>query len=302
MDHSQPLSTTEILEKYPISRSFSALNFGKDRLTENGLIIQKFLLIKQHYQPFDLSPQIQELLDSLEQFTRYFSKIRRFFYRLPIIGFYFSPLRHIDTIQQQVIQDIETLDNFLKTQLKQLNPKIQELQNIQSSTYSAQIETENYLIAGNQIIETLKQDFAEDINTPKLIKSLEAQLSALNIHQVSLTQQAQLLTNSLMNLKHYHAEIRFISESLFPLWHKQFTLIHEMILKKAEIELIHSSKQKEPSFSQDLPEREKTFAKLETESITKLQGNIIDLNDIQEIQLETIDSLKVLLTENTPDS
>lgn len=295
MDQSQPLSTTEILEKYPISRSFSALNFGKDRLTENGLIIQKFLLIKQHYQPFDLSPQIQELLDSLEQFTRYFSKNRRFFYRLPIIGFYFSPLRHIDTIQQQVIQDIEILNNLLKTQLKQLNPKIQELRNIQSSTDSAQIETENYLLAGNQIIEMLKQDFAQDINAPKIIKSLEAQLSALNIHKISLDQQAKLLTNSLMSLKHYHAEISFISKSLFPLWHKQFVLIHEMILKRAEIELIHSNKQKEPIFNNDLPEREKVFAKLEIESLTKLQGNIIDLNDIQEIQQETVKSLKELL-------
>ncbi|MHC5226326.1 hypothetical protein [Ignatzschineria sp. LJL83] len=295
MNLPKPLSTTEILEKYPISRSFSALNFGKDRLTENGLIIQQFLLIKQHYQPFDLSPQIQELLDSLEKFTRYFSKIRRFFYGLPIIGFYFSPLRHIDMIQQQVIQNIETLDNFLKTQLKQLKPKIQELQSIQNSTESAQIETENYLIAGNQIIETLEKDFAEDINVPKLIKSLEAQLSALNIHKISLIQQAQLLKNSLMSLKHYHAEIRFISESLFPLWHKQFALIHEMILKKMEIELIHSTKQKKPSFNEDLPEREKIFPKLETESISKLQENIIDLNDIQEIQQETIDSLKVLL-------
>lgn len=289
-----PLTVEEIIERYPMNRSFSSLDFGKGLLVQSADLIQQSLMINQQYQPFDLSPQIQELLDSLEQIPHYFSWIRRFFYRLPIIGFYFSPLRHLDMIQSQVVRQMTTLNNLLKVQIIQLQQKISAITPLISRNAIARQETANYLNAGIQ----MQQLLSDQPPFQRTAKGLETQLNALRINQISLSQHAQQLEQSSMVLQHYLAEMTFINHSLFPLWQQQFKLIHEMVRVKAPVKIIHT--ETAPLITAGnktitLTDREKQLAKLTKETSNNAQQNRFNFKSLQNIKQQTVKALELLL-------
>lgn len=288
----QPQSVAEIMEQYPIDSSFSALDFGKSLLIQSADIIQQSLLINQQYQPFDLTPEIQTLLQSLEKIPHYFSWFRRFFYRLPIIGFYFSPLRHIDQIRQGILQQITAFNNLLKVQIIQVQRKSEKLSQLSSYNQILLLENKNYQFSGEKILKRINQN-APNLHIKKT--SLEAQLTTLKVNQLSLAQHAEQITQSLKRLNHYLAEMNFIHQSLFPLWQKQLKLIHDIVINREQIKLLQAPISTQKFRETDTKKRAEKLSQLEHQTIDDYHQDQFDLSNIKSIQQETVNALKMIL-------
>lgn len=287
-----PKSIEEIIALYPVNEFFSTLVFGKPLLRQSANIIQQSLLIEQRYQPFDLAPQIQELLQLLQKIPHYFSKLHQFFYQLPIIGFYFSPLRNIDNIRHEILQQITRFNNLLKAQIIQVQQKNKALSALAKQNNHALIEHGHYQIVGSEILKVLESSDELKHKSPHL----QQQLSTLKLSSLSLTQHAEQLNQALKRTNHYLAKMTFIHESLFPLWQNQLKLIHDIVVKKASINLIQTPLHPQKRSPINPKIQEKALSNLQTKMENEYQQNQFDLGNIQNIQQETINALKALLS------
>lgn len=295
-DPKSPLSVEAILTQYSITSSFSPLNFGKTLLRQSAHLIERSLEVNQQYQPFDLAPEIQELLHSLEKIPHYFSSMRRFFYHLPIIGFYFSPLRRIDKIGQQILQEITVFNNLLKTQITLLQYKISAITPLLHQNSHLLIETFNYQKAGEEIAATLKS--SEPVLYKKL-PSLISQLEILDINRLSLTQHALQLEQSLQSLQQTYLEMNFIHQQLFPIWTQQLRLIHQIVIQREPIKIIQSKKEETPTpiQSSKLSQKAEVLTQINSETTHNYQKDLFDMTHVTNIQHEITNALKSLLSQ-----
>lgn len=285
-----PKSVTEVLEQYSLTDPLLTLNFGKKLLIQSQSLIEYALSIDEQYQPFNLTPEINELLHALEKIPDYFAWYRRFFYQLPIIGVYFSPLRHLEAIRQEIILKLNSLSKLLTVQTTLIQKKITALSTLSLQNDQLLTIHKFYQQAGANLLDQFSRVplYEQTLN----ISSLKSKLSTLNMSLTSLELYAYQSDRSLKTLKKYLAEINFVNQSLFPLWYKQLQLIHKIVLQRAKIRFTPN---KNPHQLRARSDKKVDISQIKSQIIENYQQDIFDLESLNTIQQETIQALKSLL-------
>ena len=277
------------------SEKFNAQVQAQSLLQSGNDLMSDTLRIVNTFRPFDLSVEIKATLSDLKNLTNPYTSLKRWLYRLPILGIYFSPIKMLHQQHLKILAKIERLNNLLKAQNVQITQKVLELTKLSKKTIELEFITKQLL---NHTAFSVKEDLARPAKLSQQTAQSYSVLLKTNLH--ALTLHDIQLQRSIASISDYLTEINKILYEITPLWHQQLKLTEVLIARKERLKIINTDINKH--LPQTIYKRETSNGSLSEMTLNNAESsfqNIFDLNASTMLESETIEALEAILVTPT---